>query len=166
MPPSTIQHVLFALTPANALVCEVALATGLRISDVLSITKKQLLQQTFTITEKKTGKKRKIRLPFTLRQKLLAQCGELFAFPGRNPMKPRTRQAVYMDLKRASKAFRLQGVNSPHSLRKTYAVELYRKTGDLEKCRKALNHDDIETTLLYVLADELSKRDLKNKKGR
>lgn len=164
--PQSLSHIYFALTPANALVCEVALYTGLRISDVLSITTKQLRQKSFTITELKTGKKRKIVLPLFLRQKLLAQAGELFAFPGRIPSKPRTRQAVYNDLKRAAKLFRLKGVYSPHSLRKTYAVELYKRTGDLELCRQKLNHDDIETTLIYVLSDVISKRGCANGKSK
>lgn len=157
IPEDILQHVLFALTPANALVCETMLCTGLRVSDVLQFRTEKIKQKTFTVTEQKTGKKRRIYLPSKLKKKLLAQAGREFVFEGRSGDKPRTRQAVYCDLRRASKAFRLKGVNTPHSLRKTFAVELYRKTGDLELCRQKLNHDDIETTLIYVLADHLKK---------
>lgn len=133
------------------------LVTGLRVSDVLQFRTAKVKQKTFTVTEMKTGKKRRIYLPSDLKKRLLAQAGKEFVFEGRSGEKPRTRQAVYTDLRRASKAFRLKGVNSPHSLRKTYAVELYKATGNLEYCRKKLNHDDIETTLIYVMADQLSR---------
>lgn len=127
----------------------------MRISDVLAFRTEKVRQQRFTITEQKTGKKRRVYIPLDLKKRLLSQAGKEYVFEGRSGEKPRTRQAVYNDLNRAAKAFRLKGVASPHSLRKTFAVELYRKTGDLELCRQKLNHDDIETTLIYVLADHI-----------
>lgn len=48
----------------------------------------------------------------------------------------------------------------PHSARKIFAVDLYRRTGDLEAVRKALNHSDQAVTMLYALADELTSREL------
>lgn len=39
---------------------------------------------------------------------------------------------------------------SGHSLRKTYATRIYEATGDLEKVRKALGHQSIETTKQYL----------------
>lgn len=48
----------------------------------------------------------------------------------------------------------------PHSARKIFAVDLYRRTGDLEAVRKALNHSDQAVTMLYAMADELTTRDL------
>jgi site-specific recombinase XerC len=56
-------------------------------------------------------------------------------------------------MKRAARAFRLKVNAGPHSARKVYAVELMRKYGDLEKVRRALNHDSAAVTLLYALAD-------------
>ena len=94
-----------------------------------------------------------------------AQAGEVWAFPGRNPAKPRTRQAVWADVKRAAKAFRLVQNVGPHSFRKVYAVELLRRCGDVRRVQRALNHSDCATTMVYVMAAELleAKRRAKSK---
>ena len=153
-------HLLYALTPANRLVCKVALETGLRIGDVLALRSADLKKGSFTITEQKTGKKRKIKLRDSLKKELQAQCGTVYIFPHRtDPQKHRTRQAVFNDLKRACKAFRLKGVNvAPHTMRKAYAVDLYRKTGDLKRVKNALNHSNDLVVILYAMADELTKK--------
>ena len=54
-------HVLAALTPPNRLACEISLATGLRISDVLALTRDQAVDGRFSIREQKTGKVRRSR---------------------------------------------------------------------------------------------------------
>ncbi len=56
-----LQHVLAALMPANRLVCEVCLSTGLRVGDVLALKPEQLGPQ-FWITEQKTRKRRRVNL--------------------------------------------------------------------------------------------------------
>ena len=56
-------------------------------------------------------------------------------------------------MKRAAKAFRLQLNVGPHSARKVYAVELMQKYGDIERVRRALNHNSETVTLLYAMAD-------------
>ena len=95
---------------------------------------------------------------------MLAHAGRYYVFEGRtDPLKHRTRSAVYKDLKRVAKLYRLNGeklrVNiAPHSARKIYAVEAYKASGDLEKVREKLNHSDSTVTMLYALADELTKR--------
>ena len=56
-------------------------------------------------------------------------------------------------MKRAAKAFRLPINVGTHSARKFYAVELMRKYGDIDRVRRALNHDSETVTLLYAMAD-------------
>lgn len=154
-----LAHVLYALTYENRLACKVAIETGLRITDVLALPVSALNKTAFTVIEGKTGKKRRIRLTEQLRKELRTIAGERFIFEHRtDPERHRTRQAVYNDIKRAAKLFRVKQNLTPHSIRKLYAVESYRKTGSLENVRKLLNHDSIEVTLLYALADELTKR--------
>ena len=147
-----VELVLAALMPANALALRVALHTGLRIGDVLQLRPEQL-QSRFWITEQKTGKKRQVGLPAGLLEDLKAASGLHWVFPGRDPTKHRTRQAVWKDMKRAAKAFRLPINAGPHSARKVYAVELMRKYGDIERVRRALNHNSETVTLLYAMAD-------------
>lgn len=147
-----VENVLFLLTPENRLVLRVLLHTGLRIGDVLRLRPEQLKPR-FWVTEQKTGKRRQVGLPEPLLSDLRAAAGEVWVFPGRDPEKHRTRQAVWKDVKRAADACRLRQNVGPHSARKVYAVELLRRYGDIERVRRALNHDSEVVTLIYAMAD-------------
>lgn len=149
-----MEHVLAALTPSNRLVCRVCLQTGLRVGDVVSLRTQDLKRQ-FWIVEAKTKKRRRVNLPGELLDQIRAQAGEEWAFPGRKPGTHRTRQAVWADVKRAAKAFRIRQNVAPHSFRKVYAVELLRRCGDVKRVQRALNHSDCATTMVYVMAAEL-----------
>jgi integrase len=148
-----VERVLMLLTPSNRLALRVSLHTGLRISDVLALKTEQLSSR-FWVTESKTGKKKFVGLPKELLADLRAIAGKIYVFPKRGkPAQHRTRQAVWRDLKRAAKAFRLPQNVGPHSMRKVYAVDLMEKYGDIEKVRKALNHRYDSTTMIYAMAD-------------
>lgn len=149
-----MEHVLAALTPSNRLVCRVCLQTGLRVGDVVSLKTRDLKGQ-FWIVEAKTKKRRRVNLPQELLGQIRAQAGEVWAFPGRRPGRHRTRQAVWADVKRAARAFRIKQNVAPHSFRKVYAVELLRRCGDVRRVQRALNHSDCATTMVYVMAAEL-----------
>lgn len=143
------------LMPENALVIETMLQTGLRVSDVLGITRAQLERgQRFTVTESKTGKGNRVRLGKSLYLRLLAQSGKKWVFESaRNPAKHRTRQAVWADVKRASRALRLRQNVGTHSARKSYACGEYERTHSVERVKSKLNHSNTETTVLYLLDD-------------
>lgn len=150
-----VKLVLAALMPSNRLACEVSLHTGLRIGDVLAL-KTEDIKPRFWVTEAKTGKRKMVGLPDHLRRDLLAQAGKTYVFENRlDPEKHRTRQAVWADVKRAEKAFRLRQNIGPHSFRKDYAVYLMRKYGDIERVKKALNHGSAATTMIYAMADAM-----------
>ena len=153
-----VDNVLAALMPANRTAVRVALHTGLRIGDVLSI-KTDSLKPRFWITEQKTGKRRMVGLPAPLLAEVRTGAGEIWAFPGRNPEKHRTRQAVWYDVKRAARAFRISQNVSPHSFRKVYAVRLRERYHDLDRVRRALSHGDAATTMIYAMADFLLDSD-------
>lgn len=162
--PGLLDHILAALTPENELAMRVSLATGLRIDDVLHIKAAQVERgRRFTVTERKTGKKRRVYIPEFLHEEMLRQAGRFYVFPGRlEEKKPRTRQAVWKDLKRAAAAFRVsESLNvSPHSARKVYAVEAFAKYGRVDRVRELLNHGDEPTTALYLMSEALTKRKL------
>lgn len=149
-----VDRVLAAFMPQNALVCRVCLHTGLRLGDVLSLRTQQVGLQ-FMVTEAKTKKRRRVGLPADLLAAVRAQAGEVWAFPGRKAGTRKTRQAVWQDMKRAAKAFRLPQNVAPHSLRKVYAVDLLEKYGDIQRVRRALNHSGVEVTMIYAMADRL-----------
>lgn len=148
-----VERVLALLTPSNRLAMRVSLHTGLRLNDVLSLRTEQLASR-FWVTESKTSKRKFIGLPKPLLDDLRREAGKIYVFESRcDPMRHRTRQAVWADVKRAAKAFRLPQNVAPHSFRKVYAVELLQRYGDIDKVRKALNHRYESTTLIYAMAD-------------
>ena len=168
--PTSRGLVLAALPPANRLVFAVMLATGLRVGDVLGLRTEQVERQRFTVRESKTGKTRRVYIPRELQLRLLGQAGRLYCFEGRTDWRRhRTRQAVWKDCNRVARFFQSSGAVpkrasvSPHSARKVYAVEEYRRTGDLDAVRRKLNHDPahVATTLVYALSDKLTPEELK-----
>lgn len=142
------------LTPSNALVCQVSLHSGLRVGDVLNL-KTEQIKPRFWVTEQKTKKRRMVGLPEPLRAAILRQAGKVWAFPGRSGEGHRTRQAVWKDVKRAAKMFRLDQNVAPHSFRKVYAVDLFEKYGDIKAVQRALNHSNETTTILYACAAQM-----------
>ncbi len=148
-----VEQVLQLLTPDNRLVMRLLLHTGLRIGDALRLRPDQL-KPNFWITEQKTGKRRQVGIPEPLLSDLRDYAGKYWVFPGRDPRKHRSRQAVWKDVKRAAAACRLTANAAPHSARKVYAVDLLEKYGDIERVRRALNHSGIEVTLIYAMADK------------
>jgi integrase len=161
-----VEHVLAALTPSNRLIMRVCLHTGLRVGDVLKL-KTEQIKPRFWITESKTGKRRLVGLPGPLLAELRRQAGPEYVFTGRGGRGRRTRQAVWKDVKRAAKAFRLPQNVAPHSFRKVYAVRLMEDCRNIDKVRRALNHGSMATTMIYVMAGELlrEKRERKRKLG-
>lgn len=157
--------------PENRLALEVSLETGLRIGDVLALRIEDLAPR-FTITEAKTRKRRTVKLKADTLRRLRSLAGgrpKGFVFVHRkDPERHRTRQAVYSDLKRAAKAFRIPTAVhcTPHTARKIAAVDLYHRTGDLKRVQQLLNHSGEGVTLLYALADVQTQRRLGQRGGR
>ena len=137
--------------------------TGLRISDILALTWEQVLNtEEFTITEKKTGKKRVLRLNPQLQQHiqechehilplkdtsyiLLSQKGTVF-----------TIQRINVILKEIKKKYRLKVKNfSCHSLRKTFGRQVYNMNSEnselaLVKLMELFNHSSVAITKRYL----------------
>ena len=146
----------------NAAVLDLCESTGLRVGDVVALRTEQLAAARgkrgwLRVKEQKTGKSRSVRLTPRQMNTLEALCGSVYVFEGRRGINThRNRSTVYKAMKRGAKRAGLptDGV-SPHSLRKVYAVELFRKTGSVEAVQKALQHDRMSTTLLYAMADKI-----------
>lgn len=153
-----MSHILAALTRENKLAILVSLTTGLRISDVLNLRTEQLSNR-FTITERKTLKHKLVVLSDNLLDELMSISGKIYVFEHRlDARKHRTRQAVYKDIKRAAKAFRIDLNVSTHSARKIYAVKQYKRTCSLNRVKELLNHSSEAVTLIYALADQIAAR--------
>lgn len=138
---------------------EVARQTGLRIGDVCALRRADLAGNVISFTAEKTGKAGTAEISAELAEQLRSRPGRrsrwLFPSP-KNPRQHLTRQAVWARLKKACERLGISpdGV-SPHSMRKSYAVELYKREG-LQAAKRALQHDRADTTELYVMSDFLS----------
>lgn len=137
--------------------------TGLRISDILALRWKQILHVSeFTITEKKTGKQRTLRLNPQL-QRHIAECYERISPIGVNaPILVSqkgtifTIQRINVMLKEVKRRYHLRVGNfSCHSLRKTFGRQVYTMSGDsaelaLVKLMELFNHSSIAITKRYL----------------
>lgn len=148
------------LMPENSLVLELCLQTGLRVSDVLRI-KTADFKQRMTVYQTKTKKTKRIYISKSLYSRLEARCGAVWLFPSPfDASKHRTRQAVWYDVKRASKALRVDYNAAVHSARKSYACALYLRHGGglagLQAVQKDLQHEFSSTTMIYLASLLLS----------
>lgn len=141
----------------NGLALRVSLETGLRIGDVLALRSCDLNGTKLFYVAKKTGKAGCKTISRRLATALLRCAGNSeWLFPSnRAKSGHRTRHAVYRDLKKVCKRLGVEGQISPHSARKSYAVEDFRENG-LEHVKRELQHDSESVTLLYALSDVLS----------
>lgn len=154
--PQLYNKLYSVMTYSNVLALRVALETGLRIDDVLSLKPDNLRKRTLTGIAKKTGKKFSKAISQDLSNRLKQVCGENYIFPHRtNPEKHRTRQAVWSNMKKASKLLNIDLNVAPHSARKTYAVKVFEDKG-LDATQKELQHDRLSTTMIYAFSKMLS----------
>lgn len=147
------------LTPDNYLVLRLCLEMGLRVGDAVALPADALDGDLLRFTAAKTGKTGSVKLHPDTAAKLRASSGAGWLFPSRTSKSGhRTRQAVWHDVKRAAEAAGVTGNIAPHSARKTFAVEKMHQSG-LGATKKALQHEDTSTTLIYALSD-LTRRNV------
>lgn len=153
--PQTYNELYRVMQRDNVLAIRVAVETGLRIDDVLRLKWENFGKSTtFTYFAKKTGKKGVKKLSKLLKTELFSRNvhNSEYVFPGRKRGTHRTRQAVWKDIKKAADVMGVTLNVSPHSARKTYAVEL-RKEAGLPTVQRELQHSDMNTTMIYAFAD-------------
>lgn len=154
----TLEAVEAALrSPADRLALRVSRHTGLRIGDVLALETRQLERQRVSVREAKTGKRRQVYLPRGLWQALRDMSGRSWVFEGMTPLRHRSYDALWLDLRQAVRSVGLREAVSAHSWRKGYAVAKYRETGSIEAVRRLMGHDSETVTMLYALADVLTR---------
>lgn len=156
--PSAYREICRYMTYENALCLRLSLATGLRVGDCLRVRAEDFKGRTLHYVAEKTGKAGKKVLDKKLVDELKrAAGGSGFVFKHRlDPNKHRTRQTVWRDVKRACKAAGISANVTPHSARKTYAVTIFDEYG-LERCEHELQHDRLDTTMLYAFSNLLDR---------
>lgn len=138
----------------------IATETGLRVGDVVKLRWADIHGLDVAFIAEKTGKPGHATLtPETaaLLRRLRRGSVSPWVFPSsKRPGAHLTRQAVWKRVKASAHRAGLcpDGV-SPHSFRKVYGVQTYRKFG-LRAAQAGLQHSDLSTTELYTMSDWLT----------
>jgi integrase/recombinase XerD len=154
-----------------AAVIEVIYASGLRVSEVLSLPKSAArLKEPFLTVRGKGGKERlailsdPARAAMTAYRALLNEAAPGAAtspwlFPADSASGHMTRQAFGRDLKVGASAAGIPAARvSPHVLRHAFASHLLQNGADLRVVQDLLGHADISTTQIYThVLDERAK---------
>ncbi|HQT87656.1 MAG TPA: tyrosine recombinase [Acidiphilium sp.] len=145
---------------------EILYATGLRVSELLSLPANALSSDAaILLIRGKGGRERIVPLSNAARNaaaELRAHHAKAtrFLFPGRNPAEAMTRQGFALILKRVALKAGLDPARiSPHVLRHAFASHLLAHGADLRSLQMLLGHADIATTQIYthVLAERLQR---------
>lgn len=147
---------------------ELMYATGLRVSELVSLKLQNLNLQQAVL--RVTGKGNKERLlPFGeeahhwLLQFLqhneaqIRATGYLFLSQKNQPM---TRQAFWYRVKKYAKQAGINPAPSPHMLRHSFATHLLNHSADLRVVQMLLGHSDLSTTQIYTLVAKESLKKL------
>lgn len=149
---------------------EMIYATGMRVSELVSLPRSVLAGDARVLTIKGKGsRERLVPLNPTARaaldRYLAATTGEgrvssKWLFPSKSAQGHLTRQRFAQDLKLVAEAAGLDGERvSPHVLRHAFASHLLDRGADLRSVQQLLGHADISTTEIYthVLEERLKK---------
>lgn len=154
----------------NYVMFMVGIYLGLRISDILSLRKRDLMGDYLMIEEQKTGNYKRAIIEPKLRAILDDYMEDMnrndYLFISRNRIKktgkpkPIDRTTAYKILKDAAKALDYDIPMGTHSLRKTFGYTFYKKYKDVAALQEYFGHDEQNTTLRYIGA---TQHDLDNK---
>lgn len=146
-----IERMKQSLNGRDLLLFILGINTNLRISDLLRLTREDIVDNAIVLVESKTGKTKRIHLgDNTIAQikPLLPDTGTLF--PSRKGGKPISRQQAWRTLNAAAERARLNIEFGTHSLRKTFAYHAYKQGVDLALLMRILNHSSQRETLRYI----------------
>ncbi len=162
-----VERLLGAPSPAtpegvrDIAMLETLYATGLRVSELVSIRLKDInLEMGYLTTMGKGSKERAAPLgemaierikeyrmnarPILLKSRV---CENLFVTRRSSGM---TRQGFWKIVKKYALIANIQKAISPHSLRHSFATHLLERGADLRSVQKMLGHSDISTTQIYT----------------
>lgn len=161
IPEDALVKIRALLAPSDRYITDFLLATGFRLDDVMHLRRWQLSQEQVTVKERKTGKVRSVTIPpdLVLRRKQNEETSRgwslRFAFPSlRSGGKEKMHRTTYWRHFRAAviaAGYEGRGF-SPHSLRKVYAVRLFKRKG-LKAVQEDLGHTYESTTMLYAFSN-------------
>ena len=134
--------------------------TGLRISDIIKLKVKDILNQDRTIKthidiiEEKTNKKKRFKINNSLIEDLKNYIGNMnfeeYIFKSRKGMnQPISRVQAYRILNNAGQNVGLDEIGT-HTLRKTFGYHFYNQSKDVALLQELFNHSSPSITLRYI----------------
>jgi integrase/recombinase XerD len=158
----------------DAAMLEVIYATGLRVSELISLTINGInLDVGYLITCGKGSKERIVPMGEAAIQRLreyLTRARPKHSKGRNSPIlflnrsgKGITRQGFWKVIKKHAKAAGIKGEITPHCLRHSFATHLLGVGADLRSLQKMLGHSDITTTQIYTHLTKEKLRDMYDK---
>lgn len=150
-----VKKLLKSKSERNYIMFVLGLNTGLRISDLINIKVKHVRDRNhIVITEKKTGKDKRILITDSLKKDLKGYIENLededYLIPSRQGNnKPICRHTAYKILKQVAKECGLREIGT-HTLRKTFGYHFYRKYHNIALLMDLFNHSSEKITLRYI----------------
>lgn len=128
--------------------------TGLRISDILPLTVRDVKGQDYIIlTEKKTGKTKRFIINTDLKEEIRDYIHGMalddYLFPSRMKGNCLSRIRAYAILHNAGTQAGIGEIGT-HTLRKTFGYHFYKKHKDVAMLQKIFNHSAPSVTLRYI----------------
>ena len=147
----------YASPHRNLCMVRVMLEAGLRVGEVVALRPEHLDMTTcrLQVREGKGAKDRVLWVPDDLRDLIGEWLGRrpesTWLFPTREggPVPTRYMREMVKRVARRAGVAEWERV-SPHSLRHTFATDLYRETTNLRLVQKALGHESVAVTEIYV----------------
>ncbi|MFI3211421.1 MAG: tyrosine-type recombinase/integrase [Peptostreptococcaceae bacterium] len=140
----------------NYVIYSIGTQTGLRIGDIINLKIDDIKGNFLNVVEQKTKKTKNIKLTSKLKSILNNYIKGLkgsYLFPSRQNTKMSVRRVQQIFKELATKLNLEQNFNT-HSLRKTYAYDIYTKSNNnLELTMLALNHSSQAMTIKYLGID-------------
>lgn len=153
----------------NYIMFLIGIYTGIRISDILKLRVKDVIdlsskkdkrkvKKQIVLREQKTSKQKIIKINPILREPLEAyvQDKELYEYLIKSRQgfnKPISRKRAYEILKDLGEMFNIYNLGC-HSMRKTFGYHYYKQTKDIALLQKIFNHSSPAITLAYIGIDQ------------
>ncbi len=152
------------------LMFRIGVNVGLRVSDILTLKVSDVrAKDHITITEQKTGKRKRFILPNTLQKEIAKfinqnnlENDEFLIQSRKGSNMPISRIQAYRVLNEIGKQIGLEEVGT-HTMRKTFGYHHYQKNRDIAILQDIFNHAAPSITLRYIgITDDMKDNSLKD----
>ena len=141
--------------------------TSLRIGDICELRVQDVRdRERVRVVAEKTGKMSNIKLQADAQKRIAALLRgrgvDEYVLQSRQKsgktgeLRPISRQRAFGIVKEIARRAEFEGHAGCHTMRKTFAYELYQTTGDLSLVQKVLNHSSQMETLRYIGLDQMA----------